>query len=241
MVDEVYAKSQDPHKQFTVKLVLAIAMQKVSIDYYGLADSLYTAALQHLEAVIAPMDLNTLQSFCLLGQYSLLTPTRTGIYHIIGLATRLCIDLGLDNEETIKQDPKTKIPYDPLTVDMRRRLFWITVSMESGLSHILGRPSGFAGNTFAGIQFFQPVDDIFITKDRIMPGPPSVKKLMSMHFFRMRTIQAEIRRTLYQNPLDTPKSDKDPWFSQMYAKLDAWVNHVPPKDEKVGVNMGREW
>ncbi|KAK6358949.1 hypothetical protein TWF696_000122 [Orbilia brochopaga] len=237
--DEVYAGSTDPHKNFSLKMVLAISMQKIGSQYSGLADGFYLSALTHLEAVVGAMNLSTLQCFCLMGQYSLLTPTRTGIYHIIGLATRLCIDLGLNQESTITKDIFGN-PLDPLTIDMRRRLFWVTSSMESGLSHILGRPSGFCtGDTFTDVQFFQPYDDNLITKDGILPGPVSTKKLISMHFFKMRRIQSEIRLGLYQNLKETPKDDQDPWFQQMHAKLDHWVSSAPGNGE--GSGLSQEW
>ncbi|EPS36154.1 hypothetical protein H072_10342 [Dactylellina haptotyla CBS 200.50] len=237
--DEVYAGSNDPHKNFMIKMVLAISMQKIGSQYSGLADGFYLSALTHLEAVVGAMNLSTLQCFCLMGQYSLLTPTRTGIYHIIGLATRLCIDLGLNQESTITKDIFGN-PLDPLTVDMRRRLFWVTSSMESGLSHILGRPSGFCtGDTFTDVQFFQPYDDSLITKDGILPGPISTKKLVSMHFFRMRRIQSEIRLGIYQNLKATPKDDQDPWFKQMRSKLDEWVESSPGNGE--GSGLSQEW
>ncbi|KAF3940368.1 hypothetical protein ABW19_dt0202539 [Dactylella cylindrospora] len=237
--DEVYAGSTDPHKNFALKMVLAISMQKIGSQYSGLADGFYLSALTHLEAVVGAMNLSTLQCFCLMGQYSLLTPTRTGIYHIIGLATRLCIDLGLNQESTITKDIFGN-PLDTLTVDMRRRLFWVTSSMESGLSHILGRPSGFCtGDTFTDVQFFYPYDDSLITKDGLLPGPVSTKKLISMHFFRMRRIQSEIRLGLYQNMKETPRDDQDPWFKQMRAKLDNWVNTAPGNGE--GSGLSQEW
>ncbi|KAK6530191.1 hypothetical protein TWF694_003558 [Orbilia ellipsospora] len=237
--DEVYGGSTDPHKNFTLKMVLAICLQKIGSQYSGLADGFYLSALTHMEAVVGAMNLSTLQCFCLMGQYSLLTPTRTGIYHIIGLATRLCIDLGLNQESTITKDIFGH-PLDPLTIDMRRRLFWVTSSMESGLSHILGRPSGFCtGDTFTDVQFFQPYDDELITKDGILPGPISTKKLISMHFFRMRRIQSEIRLGLYQNIKETPKDDQDPWFKQMRVKLDAWVESSPGNGE--GSGLSQEW
>ncbi|KAK6500235.1 hypothetical protein TWF481_010583 [Arthrobotrys musiformis] len=237
--DEVYAGSADPHKNFILKMVLAISMQKIGSQYSGLADGFYLSALTHLEAVVGAMNLSTLQCFCLMGQYSLLTPTRTGIYHIIGLATRLCIDLGLNQESTITKDIFGN-PLDPLTIDMRRRLFWVTSSMESGLSHILGRPSGFCtGDTFTDVQFFQPYDDTLITKDGILPGPVATKKLVSMHFFKMRRIQSEIRLGLYQNLKETPKDDQDPWFKKMHAKLDHWVSSAPGNGE--GSGLSQEW
>lgn len=128
-------------------------------------------------------------------------------------------------------------PLDPITKDMRRRLFWTLASMEYGLSHVLGRPSAFAtSDAHIDVQFYEPVDDRYITAGGILPGPKSTKKLISMHFFAMRRLQAEIRQTLYQNPRETPKTDDDPWFAQMYEKCVQWKNSCPADDEGSGLS-----
>jgi len=109
-----------------------------------------------------------------------------------------------------------------------------------GLSHVLGRPSAFAtSDAYVDVQFYEPVDDALITAGGILPGPASTKKLISMHFFAMRRLQAEIRRTLYQNPRETPKNDQDPWFIQMYEKCVKWKASCPADDE--GSGLSERW
>lgn len=226
-VEEVYAGSTDPYKNFVLRMVLAISMQKLDAQYAGLADSYYLAALAHIEAVIRPKDLKTLQCLVLIAQYSLLTPTRTAIYYVVGLATRLCQQLGLVEEKTIVQGVSLG-SMDPLQLDMRRRLLWIVLSMELGLSHGLGRPNGFAtGQDHIDVGFFEPIDDNYITTDGIAPGPPSEKKVMAIHFIKMRLLQAEIRRVLYQCKRPQPRSDEDPWYSEMEQKLRDWLDASP--------------
>lgn len=123
-MDEVYNGSQDPYRNFVLRMVLAISLQKISSQYAGLADSFYLAAFEFLPAAMRPMDLRTLQCLVLIGQYSLLTPTRTAVYYVIGLATKLTQQLGLHQEETILLGGIEREP-DFLEKDMRRRLFWI--------------------------------------------------------------------------------------------------------------------
>jgi len=102
---------------------------------------------------------------------------------------------------------------------------------------VLGRPSAFAtSDAYVDVKFYEPVDDVYITTSSILPAPPSTKKLISMHFFRMRRLQAEIRRTLYQNPAETPKTDQDPWFLQMYDKCVKWKASCPRDDEGSGLS-----
>lgn len=208
-------------------MVLAISMQKLDTQYSGLADSYYLAAMAYMEDIIRPKDLKTLQCLVLVAQYSLLTPTRTAIYYIVGLATRLCQQLGLSEEKTITQGVSLRL-VNPIQLDMRRRLSWIVLSMELGLAHSMGRPNAFAteGDHF-DVKFFEPVDDEYITADGILPGPVSEKKTVSIHFLRMRLLQAEIRRVLYQQKRLEPKNEEHPWYAEMEKKLKNWLDACP--------------
>ncbi|EXJ77672.1 hypothetical protein A1O3_09901 [Capronia epimyces CBS 606.96] len=236
----VYDGSTDPTLNFQVRMVIAISMQKLDTQYAGLADSYYLAALPFLTGAVQKMDLSTLQCFALIAQYSLLTPTRTAAYWVVGMAAKLCLELGLCEEETIHR-PSSGARPNALEVDMRRRLFWIITSMEYGLSHSLGRPSAF-GVTIDNINvnFFELCDDKFITADGLLQGHhPIMKKCISVHFLKMRLLQAEIRRTLYLRKRESPASDTDPWFSMMLKKIDDWVRECPKNDE--GSGLSESW
>lgn len=233
VVNHVYRGSTDPYENFVFRMVIAISIQKRDTKYAGLADSYYLAALPYLEKAIRKMDLGTLQCFALIAQYSVVTPTRTASYWIVGLATRLCQQLGITDEATI-----THPRLDPLEVDMRRRLFWIITSMEFGLAHSLGRPSAFGtGPNYVNVGFFEAVDDQYITSAGVLPNSPqSIKKLIAIHFFRMRLLQAEIRRKLYLKKRLEPRSDQDQWFLAMEKKLSDWRAAVPQDDEGSGLS-----
>jgi len=236
-VEAVYNESRDPFQNFIVRMVIAISLQRMDTQYAGLADSYYLAALSYLEEAVKPMNVKTIQCFILIGVYSLLTPTRTAVFFVIGLATRLALALGLFEEKTIVQGPKGR-PANSLEIDMRRRVAWCTISMEFALAHAIGRPSCFAtALDHLDVRFFEIVDDHYITKDGVTPGAPmSLKKWIAIHFFKMRLLQLEIRRKLYQRKRPQPKDDQDPWFQQMEAKLIEWRDSSPETDAGSGMN-----
>ncbi|KAI0398370.1 hypothetical protein F5Y17DRAFT_476 [Xylariaceae sp. FL0594] len=222
-LENVYAGSNDPYENFVVRLVVAISLQKLDPSYAGLADSYYLAAMQYFEEVVRPKDINTLQCLVLIGQYSLLTPTRTAVYYVVGLATRISQQLGLADEKTICLGVS-----DPLALDMRRRLAWIVTTLELGLSHSMGRPNGFAKtDDLVDIKWFETVPDANITEEGIAPGPPDERKLVAIHFCKMRLLQAEIRRTLYEKKQPEPRNGQHPWFAAMEAKMDEWLKESP--------------
>jgi hypothetical protein len=207
-------------------------------QYAGLADSYYLAALQHLGPVVQPMDLKTLQCFALMAEYSLLTPTRTAIYYVVGIAVRLAQALGLNDEKTITRG-RVNDKADFLEIDMRRRVFWCIMVMEYGLSHSLGRPAILAtGLDHLDVSWFETCDDKYITPEGIDPAAerPTLKKWIAIHFFKMRLLQLEIRRKLYQRKRPAPKDDNDPWFKYMDAKLTGWRDAAPSQDHGHGLN-----
>jgi hypothetical protein len=222
-IDAVCNGDMDPYKRFVTNMAVAISLQKLDLQYAGLADSYYLAAMLHFEEVVQPKDLKTLQCLVLIGQYSLLTPTRTAVYYVIGLAVGICQQLGLCEEKTIAMGTT-----DPQIIDLRRRLCWNVTTNEFGLAHIMGRPNGFGkSDEFMDVEFFATVDDELITPEGIKAGPVSDKKLIAIHFCKMRLLQAEIRRVLYDRKRAQPDRESHPWFSEMEQKLDKWRDSAP--------------
>ncbi|KAJ5206094.1 hypothetical protein N7491_003287 [Penicillium cf. griseofulvum] len=237
-VEEVFNGSTDPCQNFQLRMVIAISMQKMSTEYAGLADSYYLAALPYLEPTLKRLDIGALQCLVLIASYSMVTPTRTAAYWVVGTAAKLCQDLGLTEEATVTKSPSGK-PLNPLEIDMRRRLFWIVSSMEFGLSHSLGRCSSYCvSHDHINVKFFELVDDRYITAEGITPGAkPVLAKCIAVHFFKMRLLQLEPRRILYSNRRESPVDDQDPWFSQMLAKIDHWMATTPKNDDGSGLNV----
>ncbi|KAM0343867.1 hypothetical protein ACHAPU_008136 [Fusarium lateritium] len=223
-LDAVYDGDTDSYRLFIVRMLVAISLQKLDTQYAGLADSYYLAAMQLFEDVVRPKDLKTLQCLVLLGQYSLLTPTRMPIYYVIGLAARICQQEGLASEKTISAG----YDMDAKTVDMRRRIIWTVAGMEYGLAHSMGRPNNFAtGDDRLDVEFFAAVEDENITDQGIQPGPPSEHKLVAIHFYKMRMCQAEIRRALYEKKKDEPRNDSHPWFASVEKMNKEWLDASP--------------
>lgn len=227
-----------PYQHFVCRMVIAISLQKMDTQYAGLADSYYLAALQYMEAAVRPMNLKTLQCFALMAEYSLLTPTRTAIYYVVGIAVRLVQALGLHEEKTITRGQRDGTS-NFLEIDLRRRLFWCIMVMDWGLAHSIGRPGMLAtGQDHIDVGWFETCDDQYITPEGVSPAAqrPTLKKWVAIHFFKMRLLQLEIRRKLYQKKRAEPKSDSDPWFIRMDAKLAAWRDAAPSQDEGAGLD-----
>ncbi|KAK2592861.1 hypothetical protein QQS21_009428 [Conoideocrella luteorostrata] len=223
-MEAVYNGDKDPYKNFVLRMVIANSLQKFDSQYAGLADSYYLSAMQYAEAAIRPKDLKALQCLVLIGQYSLLTPTRTPAFYVIGLARRICQQEGLTDEHTIA----TGYNADPQTVDLRRRLVWIVAMMDFGLSYHMGRPGGFASrNDELHVPFFSDAGDEHITPNGIAAGPPNERKGFAIHFYKTREFLADIRRTLYEQKRSDPNNDLSPWHDSIEKKMKAWLDSAP--------------
>ncbi|EAA32716.2 hypothetical protein GE21DRAFT_6326 [Neurospora crassa] len=225
-VNDVYDGDKDPYKRFVVHMVFAIGLRKLSSQFAGLADSFYIAATEYFWQVIQPRDLKSLQCIILLAQYYLLCPYKAPGYYIAGLATKLCQQLNIVDEQTISSG------VDEQTLDMRRRLAWVTVNNELGLAYITGRPNGFSKSHDAiNLKFFESLPDENITADGIEPGPACVRKLVAIHFCKMTLLQAEIRRVLYEQTMPNVNSEEHCWVAKMQKKLEDWRDSAPEKAE----------
>ncbi|KAK0670079.1 hypothetical protein QBC41DRAFT_97622 [Cercophora samala] len=225
-LEAVFNGDTDHYRLFAVNMMIAISLAKVD-RWAGLPDTYYLAAMEHFDHVVRPKDLKTLQCLILIVQYSLLMPIKTAVYHVVGLAIKICQQWALGDENTLAMGDT-----DLQSLDLKRRLVWIVLTTELGLAHMLGRPSGFSRTgDMINVNFFETVQDADITPDAtpesIHRGRLCERKTIAIHYCKMRLLQAEIRRVLYEQDRPTRITDADPWFQQMDQKLRDWLDACP--------------
>ncbi|KAK4202411.1 fungal-specific transcription factor domain-containing protein [Triangularia verruculosa] len=225
-IEAVFNGDTDHYRLFAVNMMIAIGLAKVD-RWAGLPDTYYLSAMKHFDHVVRPKDLKTLQCLILMVQYSLLMPIRTAIYHVVGLAIKICQQWALGDESTLAMGDT-----DPQSLDLKRRLVWIVLTTELGLAHMLGRPNGFSRTgDMISVKFFEAVEDDVITPEAtpetIQQGRLCERKAIAIHYCKVRLLQAEIRRVLYEQERPARITDADPWFQQMDQKLKDWFKACP--------------
>lgn len=115
--------------QFLQSIIYSISCHCVPPNHQGhlflpLADSFHQRAIEHIEAATSELSIQSLRNIALLAFHSLLSPSRGNCYQLIGLATRLCIDLGLEKE----------------TDTSMRRLYLAVLCMERQVALTFDRP-----------------------------------------------------------------------------------------------------
>ncbi|PYH96721.1 hypothetical protein BO71DRAFT_481830 [Aspergillus ellipticus CBS 707.79] len=208
----------------------------------------HASAIVHLESFLgntAAGDgsgaLEELQAVLLLASFALLRPVAPGLWYIVGVATRLAVDLGLHYEDGTdldtgeeglnrpqgKNDGKSKMRIDTRELgrrewvrDYRRRLWWCVYSFDRLVSCCVGRPFGISDQAIS-TEFPSLVEDKYITKSGIVTPPvgaPSYKH-SAHHYFKLRLLQSEIQDVLQYQQARFIKQ-KAPYGSRRHLRPD---------------------
>jgi hypothetical protein len=118
---------------FAVAL-LTIQKQDPSRIPASLADRYHRTAVRALNEAGLPNDVEGVQALLLVGQYCYHHPTIWAVWKTVGAALRLAVELELH------KDPPAN-DFDPLTLDTRRRTFWVAYAMDRNISIALSMPS----------------------------------------------------------------------------------------------------
>jgi hypothetical protein len=112
------AKSSD---HWTLRMVLAISAasqsQKGGDSYHQIALRHVSAALARADSVLHPGSVAGIQAILLLVQYSMFDPEHFKVWYLLGMASRVMVDLG------IHQDLSAAPNVDKDHLDLRRRVF----------------------------------------------------------------------------------------------------------------------
>ena len=187
----------------------------------------HASAVIHLESFLGATSpggdgfgaLEELQAVLLLANFALLRPVAPGLWYIVGVATRLAVDLGLHYEDgagidSLGDDGFGRGPGKPedeakarigerergrreWVRDLRRRLWWCVYSFDRLVSCCVGRPFGISDQAIS-TEFPSLVEDTYITKNGITEPPEGTPsyKYASYHYFKLRVLQSEIHDVL---------------------------------------------
>ena len=114
--------------RWNVRMVLAIALlcrsQTKDDAQYQSAVRHASIALEQRESVIQPGSVTTVQAVLLLVIYSVLDPSHYSSWYLIGVASRIMVDIGLH------QEPSEELRMKPSRLELRRRLFYCVYSLD---------------------------------------------------------------------------------------------------------------
>ncbi|KAL3442751.1 fungal-specific transcription factor domain-containing protein [Aspergillus insuetus] len=206
---------EDTCTAFMFQMIFAISLLSISQDNHdddalNLAHGFYASAMSSLTKVMERKGLGALQCLLLLLLYSLLHFSETPIWHISGLSVRMCIDLGLHSEATIKASCGG-VPSE-MEIDSKRRLFWATYTLDRTLSIMLGRPF--------------TLEDRFIDVAYPELSVPEEKRTGTIHWIKLQRLQS-IAVSRYDTALDERSIVQWMHTNNLENDLAAWSDEAP--------------
>ena len=228
MYAEYNGPQHQPHDQdsaldkhlFMTNMVLAISVLSLANDKpqaLRLAEQYYTNAVARLTNIMREKDVSSLQCLLLFLLYSLKNSTRAPIWYISGLSMRMCIDLGFHSEKRIGGQSDGDSLTSRVQADTKRRLFWVTYSMDRTFSMILGRPFAFKDGS-TDVQY---------------PGIslPENQREQIIHWIHLQRLQSEIVSRLYLEKTCEPHKESEDeashsFIATMSRRLDEWKSRA---------------
>ncbi|OJJ54181.1 hypothetical protein ASPSYDRAFT_93942 [Aspergillus sydowii CBS 593.65] len=137
---------QDAFSYYSFNMILAIATASVyKFDRESLpdAETYHLRAAERLNEVLQRGDTQALQAMLLLCQYRMVNSvqdTSTSMWHLVGVAARMCLELGLHREQVYHPKPRGEMSSSTVAHEIRRRCFWSVIAMDRIVSITLGRP-----------------------------------------------------------------------------------------------------
>lgn len=213
-------------EQYQVMMMVAIAMGTISRPHIsnseiGQVSKMFWKAAMKLynPANRGTESLDNLQNMMLLLQYSLLVPETGNLWQLSGNVMRYATGMSLYTE------PNPSQSFDPLTLDLRRRMFWTCYCIDRALSTVTGHPLT-VPDSWISAQLPSIYEDKFITADGIIAGPAcNLKVAMVLHVGICR-LQSEIHARLYgpvvSGSSQVREEDQITWTWKMYDRLRLW-------------------
>lgn len=188
----------------------------VCADYYK--QGLYMTALQHISAARDSRSIHNIEAMTLLVIYHLRSSASShGLWYMIGLAMRTCIDLGLHRKNK-------EINRDPITSQRYRTLFWTVYSLERTISISLGRPVSIA-DRHIDVELPDVTGSIATSQTprislSFVKSGKSQSNAMAIHLFRIHILESRMHHSIYRT--DKPLSELRQKLPRHYHEFEAW-------------------
>ncbi|ORY32288.1 fungal-specific transcription factor domain-domain-containing protein [Naematelia encephala] len=196
-------------KDVIVLMVIAIGTiigERVSSLVKGSSRTYKTLAMSGFSSVVNRKDILSVQALILLGIYSLYDPSDISLWHVVGLGSRIAVEVGLHRH----QDSPSK------EAEQRKRVFWSLYSLDRLISNALGRP------------FALPDADIDVERPSPLPEDGRIDSVpttvVTDHIINLRQLSGRIYTALYSvssQHNSSDQTDRDGILSDLLFKLDA--------------------
>lgn len=244
--DVVYSQNPqgavDPLDDFIIDMILAIGTTHVhKFDWHSFpdAESHYNRAITRFSAVLTRGGIPALQAVLLICQYRMGSSsfdTSASLWHLIGVAARMCFELGLHKKATFgplesdHHDLTGRSHADQEIIEIKRRCFWCVLAMDRVASFVLGRPLAIQlDDVDTELPFIDPnkLNDPrgFSSSNEAFDSPKwHLKTLIFVHIVRYRIICGKILTSLHRDTKNTRESPSsyEAMRNELAMELECW-------------------
>lgn len=188
------------------------------------SEALFKEGIRHLSQNAAyPSDMAWIQVTLLILQYASINPKLGNVWILSGFAMRNCLELGLHREVS------DSMGLDPLTVDLRRRIFWAAYCMDRSICAALQRPLSIPDPAI-DTSVMSVLEDRCITSEGLDHRGQATKKL-AIRWIEYRRVQSTIIEVHFQGRLLEPHQTWQEWLAETDRRLWEWYQSDLPHDE----------
>ncbi|KIV85596.1 hypothetical protein PV11_01274 [Exophiala sideris] len=211
---------------FKLYMVYAIGAQllKMTEAYeYTPPERFFITAFRNVSAARDAHSTKNVEAMALLVIYHLRSPSNSGIWSLIGMAMRTCVDLGLHREAFYTTG-------DVFEQELNRRLFWTVYSLERHISISFGRPFSINDRV---IDVRLPLDINDDIRDHMTIAQAmhlsrssyTTTMTMALHLFRLKQLESKIHHKIYR--ADRSPSDLVLKIEPLLRLLRDWKDNLP--------------
>ncbi|KIX95861.1 uncharacterized protein Z520_08569 [Fonsecaea multimorphosa CBS 102226] len=227
---------------FTTYMVFAIALCNVPSPTGGTgrplqSEGCFHSAINWVESVItyAQSDLETLRALLLLAQFVSMCPWRGSLWHLSGMALRMCVDMGLHWESDEQQLSSNHDQDDQDVLYERRQLWYSAYYLDHLLGITLGRPFGITDES-TRVPLPNPWavsgQPFGVGPTEVVKDFENVHQRAHNHLFKMTQLESEIKhvqqsQTWSMNKMAYPRPNYRLWVNDIQARLQEWYSTVP--------------
>jgi hypothetical protein len=172
-------------------------------------------ALQHVSAARDSRSIQNIEAMTLLVIYHLRSASSHGMWYMIGLAMRTCVDIGLHRKSS-------EYGVDARTAQLRRRLFWTVYSLERTIAISLGRPFSIS-DRHIDIELPSTHDDTQGDFQQAESSPSGSRKstmAFAIALFQLRRVESRVQHSIYR--ADLPLSALRQKLDTLYNEIVTW-------------------
>ena len=228
-VSAVYQETSRHARQadhWFVRMVLAISAGAVSQSKgdtnHQTAMRHVTAAMMHIEAVVHPGAISGIQAVLLLVLYALIEPEYFRCWDLIGLASRVMVDLGLH----VEPSPEMRMSKEAL--NMRRKVFYCVYALDRYIAIAYGRAFSFSDDS---ANVYLPV--VLNPMAPEMGGGPTPQLFLrslkpSLYLFDIRRVQSAFYQTTHSSKqTEWPTNTASEYTTSILKDVRAWFATIP--------------